>query len=186
MPKPTAGPAEVGGRCDGNRDVWQSYCGHADSGTTTPSTRSVRRVVVAQIPVAAPALLPMLYDCTIAAGATPKLLAAGSRLPNAAGRIISFVTKEDRVFYRVFSGDNRVGAFLTSVRPKSAAFAREALDLPPGNTAQFVQEVLVPAGTRLQRSRVRPGTFGGRGGAEQFELLEFIPTSSFGPGVPLP
>jgi len=109
-----------------------------------------------------------------------------SRVPNAAGKIVSFVTQEDRVFYRVFSGDNNVGAFLTSRRPGSRAFAREALDLPPGNTAEFVQEVVVPAGTRLQRSRVRPGAFGGRGGAEQFELLEFIPVESFGPGVPLP
>lgn len=55
------------------------------------------------------------------------------------------------------------------------------------NPSEFIQEVIVPAGTRLQRSRALPvpefGRF--RGGAEQFELLERIPTGNFGPGVPL-
>ena len=115
-----------------------------------------------------------------------RVLTAGARIANAAGRVVSFVTSEDGVFYRVFSGDNRVGAFLTRVRPRSAALAREALDLPPGNSAEFVQEVLVPAGTRLQRSRVLGGAFGGQGGAEQFELLQYVPIENFGPGVPLP
>lgn len=115
-----------------------------------------------------------------------RLFGTGSRAANAGGKIVSFVLEEDTVLYRVFSGDNTVGSFLTAVRPRSAQFAREALDLPPGNTAEFVQEVLVPAGTRLQRSRVLPGGFGGRGGAEQYELLDYIPIDSFGPGVPLP
>lgn len=102
-----------------------------------------------------------------------------------AEQIISFVTREERVFYRVFSGDATTGAFLTSVPPKSSAFAREALALPPGNEATFIQRVVFPAGTRLQRSRALPA-FGRRGGAEQFELLGRIPNSRFGPGVPLP
>ena len=120
-----------------------------------------------------------------AGGSGPKLLTAGSRVPNAGGRIISFLTQEQRTFYRVFSGDSRVGSFLTSVKPRSSAFAHEALALPPGNQATFVQEVIVPAGTRLQRSRALPA-FGRRGGAEQFELLEHIPVENFGAGVPLP
>jgi len=120
-----------------------------------------------------------------AGGSAPGLLTAGSRVPNAGGRIISFVTPEQRTFYRVYSGDSSVGSFLTSVKPRSSAFAREALALPPGNQATFVQEVIVPAGTRIQRSRALPA-FGRRGGAEQFELLEHIPVGNFGPGVPLP
>ena len=65
-------------------------------------------------------------------------------------------------------------------------FAREAFSLPPWNRADFVQDVLVPAGTRLQRSRALGVPGWGRGGAEQFELLESIPTSNFGPGERLP
>jgi hypothetical protein len=63
---------------------------------------------------------------------------------------------------------------LTAVKPRSSAWAREALALPEQNTASFIQEVLVPAGTRLQRSRALPA-FGRRGGAEQFEILKLKP-----------
>ncbi len=110
---------------------------------------------------------------------------ATARLPNARGFIREFITTEDQTFFRVFSGDRTVGSFLTKTKPRSAAFAREALDLPRDiNRADFIQEVLVPAGTRLRRSRVSGGTFGGRGGAEQFELLNTISRKNFGPEVP--
>jgi RHS repeat-associated protein len=128
---------------------------------------------------------PGAWDEAVLPGKTVKLLPAGSTVANAGGEIASFVTQKQRTFYRVFSGESTRGAFLTSVKPTSSAFAREALALPPGNTASFVQEVLVPAGTRLQRSRALPA-FGRRGGAEQFQLLEEIPNFSFGPGVRLP
>ena len=109
-----------------------------------------------------------------------------SRVPNAGGFIRSFVTKEDQIFYRVFSGDKKTGGFLTKVRPKNRQQAIEGLVLPPGNTAEFIQEVIVPSGTRLQRSRALPvpefGRF--RGGLEQFELLDRIPERNFGPGIP--
>ena len=94
------------------------------------------------------------------------------------------MTDKQQTFYRVYSGDS-TGSFLTAVKPRSSAFAREALALQPGNTAAFVQEVIVPAGTRLQRSCALPA-FGRRGGAEQFELLQRIPDENFGPGVALP
>jgi len=45
----------------------------------------------------------------------------------------------------------------------------------------MIQQVLVPAGTRLQRSRALPA-FGRRGGGEQFELLDRIRSGNFGPG----
>jgi len=106
-----------------------------------------------------------------------------SRVPNAGGVIRSFVTEQDEVSFRVFTGDARTGGFLVRARPGARAQAIEGLTLPPGNEAQFIQEVLVPAGTRLQRSRALPA-FGRRGGMEQFELLDLIPEESFGPGVP--
>jgi hypothetical protein len=93
------------------------------------------------------------------------------------------VTEQDAVFFRVFSGDSRTGGFLVRARPGTRTQAIEVLALPPGNEAQFIQEVLVPAGTRLQRSRALPA-FGRRGGMEQFELLDLSPEESFGPGVP--
>ncbi|MDP3939722.1 MAG: hypothetical protein Q8R92_16520 [Deltaproteobacteria bacterium] len=121
----------------------------------------------------------------LAARAGPKLLAAGGD-KNAAGVIRSFVTTEERIFFRVFT-DRPQGGFLTAVPPRSRAFAQEALALPKDNTARFIQEVRVPAGVRLQRSRAA-ALNGRRGGAEQFEILpgqrdaEII----FGPGVPFP
>lgn len=117
-----------------------------------------------------------------------RLLTAGTDVPNAGGVIRSFAQQGDQVYYRVFSGDKTVGSFLTAVPPRSSAWAQEALSLPPGNTAQYIQEVLVPNGTLLQRSRALAvpewGRFGG--GAEQFQLLEHIPIQNFGPGRALP
>ena len=105
--------------------------------------------------------------------------------PNAGGFIRSFVTEHDQIFFRVFSGNDKIGGFLTAVRPKNAAFARESLALPTGNKADFIQEVLVPEGTRLQRSRALP-LYGKPGGAEQFQIIDQnrIPKGNFGPGVP--
>jgi hypothetical protein len=86
------------------------------------------------------------------------------------------------VFYRVFS-ESPTGGWLTAVPPRSSAFAREALALPPINQATFIQEVLVPGGTTLQRSRALPvPEWGRRGGAEQFPLLDRIPRTNFGQG----
>jgi hypothetical protein len=116
-------------------------------------------------------------------GAT-RLLTAGTDVPNAGGVIRSFAQQGDQTYYRVFSGSQQ-GRFLTAVPPSSSAFAREALALPQNNQAAFIQEVLVPNGTILQRSRALPA-FGARGGAEQFELLQNIPNGNFGPGTLLP
>lgn len=127
-------------------------------------------------------------------GATIKTIRGGKKVvdrkPNEAGVVREFVTGVDQVFYRVFSDGNSVGRYLTSVKPTSSAYAMEALALPRANRADFVQEVFVPAGTRLRRSRaarmkadaVFPDR---RGGAEQFELLDRIPTTNFGPGKSL-
>ena len=118
-----------------------------------------------------------------ARAATSAGLPVFSLEPHAGGVIRSFVQETDQIYYRVFT-QGQTGGFLTAVRPGSSAFAQEALALPPQNTATFIQEVLVPAGTRLQRSRALPA-FGHRGGAEQFQLMNQIPPRNFGPGVPL-
>jgi hypothetical protein len=103
-------------------------------------------------------------------------------VPSAGGKIVSFITEEDAIYYRVFSGAKTEGSFLTKVRPANRKQAIEGLALPPENRAEFIQEVFVPKGTRLQRSRALPA-FGRRGGKEQFELLEEIPKECFGKGV---
>jgi hypothetical protein len=116
------------------------------------------------------------------------LRAAKGVLPSAGGVVRQFEQVGDKVYYRVFSGDANVGGWLTAVPPKSSAWAQEALALPPGNKATMSQEVLVPNGTLLERSRAIPMPAWGRmrGGAEQFKLLDQIPMKNFGPGVPLP
>jgi len=133
--------------------------------------------------------VPGTEGVAFASGAAgPLLLSAPTNFPNAGGAIRSFVTEADQAFFRVFSGDSKTGGFLTKAPPKSATFAQEALALPPGNTAEFIQEVMVPAGTRLQRSRALSvpefGRF--RGGGEQFQLIDQIDDRFFGPGVHLP
>jgi RHS repeat-associated protein len=114
--------------------------------------------------------------------------AARTIISSTRGVIKEIETTADRIFYRVFSESNNRGRWLTSTRPRSSSWAQEALSLPPNNKASFVQEVLVPAGTKLQRSRAAPIPEWARmrGGAEQFKLLDEIPVKSFGPGVPLP
>ncbi|MFS2002660.1 RHS repeat-associated core domain-containing protein [Duganella sp. CT11-25] len=109
-------------------------------------------------------------------------------LPSAGGVVRQFEQVGDKVYYRVFSGDANVGGWLTAVPPRSSAWAQEALALPPSNTATMIQEVLVPNGTLLERSRAIPMPQWGRmrGGAEQFKLLDEIPLRNFGPGSPLP
>jgi RHS repeat-associated protein len=110
---------------------------------------------------------------------------ASITIPNAGGVIRSFVSTKPEIYYRVFSGTNRVGPYLFKVIPKSRALARLGASLPPWNQADFIQEVLVPAGTRLQRSRALPvPEWGGCGGLEQFLLLTDIADEAFGAGIP--
>ena len=118
-------------------------------------------------------LLQLLYDASV--------------VPYQGGKIRNFVTQQDDYYYRVFSGDNTMGGFLTKVKPKSSEWAREALALPPMNQAEMIQKVLVPKGTYLSRSRAA-GNAWGRGGAEQFEILQLYKNQfqpvEFGKGVP--
>jgi RHS repeat-associated protein len=108
-------------------------------------------------------------------------------LPSTGGVIRQFEQSGDKVYYRVFSGNMGIGGWLTAVPPRSSAWAQNALALPPGNMATMIQEVLVPNGTLLERSRAIPMPEWGRlrGGAEQFKLMDEIPRQNFGPGRPL-
>ena len=131
-----------------------------------------------------------LFGAAGAATAENTELVVNGSLPSAGGVVRQFEQAGDKVYYRVFSGDADVGAWLTAVPPRSSTWAQEALALPPGNKATMIQEVLVPNGTLLERSRAIAMPEWGRlrGGAEQFELLEpgKIPRQNFGPGRPLP
>ncbi len=118
-----------------------------------------------------------------AAASAPLELANPETVNNAASPIRSFVTSEEQTYYRVFSGERTVGAYLIGAPPANADEAVAGLALPPGNTASFIQEVLVPAGTRLQSS-IAAEAFGQPGGPLQFEILDQIPIKNFGEGIP--
>jgi RHS repeat-associated protein len=109
------------------------------------------------------------------------LLTQGRHLPNAGGQLGHFLRQLTNLFaacLRMPKGPKAVS--LAAIPPRNSAFAQEALALPPINDASMIQRVFVPAGTRLQRSRALP-QFGRRGGGEQFQLLDELPRSSFGP-----
>jgi YD repeat-containing protein len=109
-----------------------------------------------------------------------------SRLNPWKGPTFSVVLDQEVDLYRVWGGESpQVGAFLTVIRPTTASEARANLALPPWNTAQYISEATVPAGTRMQYGTAGPN-WGQPGGWPQVELLDQIPASSFGPGVPLP
>jgi hypothetical protein len=102
------------------------------------------------------------------------------------GEIQSSVTSEETTMYRVWGGDSgQLGGWLSPVNPGTASAARSGLALPAENTTEFISEVTVPAGTRIQTGTAGP-LFGQPGGASQVLLLDRIPAANFGPGVPLP
>ncbi|HKV40042.1 MAG TPA: RHS repeat-associated core domain-containing protein [Blastocatellia bacterium] len=100
-----------------------------------------------------------------------------------AGTITSTVLEQDIVAYRV-SSQGTPGAWLTPIRPATSADAISSLALPPGNTASYVQEVVIPAGTRIQVG-IANGAFGQTGGGIQIQLLDTIPSENFGTPTPL-
>lgn len=95
---------------------------------------------------------------------------ASNAINHAGGAIQFYPLKEHKVFYRVYT-HNPEGRFLTAVPPLSQEFAKEALALPASNEATFIQEVYVPQGIYVERSRTLPA-FGKRGGAEQFKIID--------------
>jgi RHS repeat-associated protein len=113
------------------------------------------------------------------------LLPAAERGVQWAGEITSSVTESASVMYRVWGGaSEQVGAWVTPNLPASASQAIATLSLPPGNTANFVSQVVVPAGTRIQTGVAAP-LFQQVGGAVQVLVLQYLPIINFGPGIPL-
>jgi hypothetical protein len=87
--------------------------------------------------------------------------------------------------YRVWGDEaGQVGGWLSPTAPNSTLSAIQDLALPPGNSAEFSSQVLVPAGTRYQIGTAA-SAFGQAGGGSQVLLLDQIPAANFGPGVPL-
>jgi hypothetical protein len=98
----------------------------------------------------------------------------------------SIVLPKDMTMYRAWGTNaKQVGSWLSVTRPPSAVVAQSTLALK--YKPEYVSEVLVPAGTRIQIgwAAAQP-TFGQPGQALQVRLLDRIPDSNFGPGIPLP
>lgn len=122
----------------------------------------------------------------IAANAAPKALAASTRAAPWAGSTLSRLSREGEVMYRVYGGGaGKAGSWLTPINPASSAAARQGLGLPAENAALYVSRVTLPGGVRMQVGTAGEA-FGQPGGWAQAQLLERIPLSSFGKGVPLP
>jgi hypothetical protein len=130
-----------------------------------------------------PAIAAAPERLALAAAQERLAIEAGDHVPYMNGPIRSFVAADNLTYYRVFTGDRPAGSFLTGAPPASADQAVSGLALPPTNTAEFIQEVTVPAGTRLQSSIVREA-FDQPGGLLQFELMVRLPAKNFGEGVP--
>jgi len=159
-----------------------------EANLTTNGYRGAAQAVSAAFDAAAPGVGPGLLGFTagLSALGAPALMPIPKGINPRTGAIVSLVTEEEWVLYRVW-GDNapREGKWLTNFQPTWQGEARGLLALPPDNSARFVSEVRVPAGTRIQLS-CAASAFGQAGGALQVELLEPIPSSAFGPGRPLP
>lgn len=82
-------------------------------------------------------------------------------------------------------GAGKAGSWLTPINPVSSAAARQGLALPAENAALYVSKVTLPAGVRMQVGTAG-SAFGQPSGWAQAELLDRIPLSNFGKGVPLP
>ncbi len=121
-------------------------------------------------------------------GTEPKLLPAPK--PGVVnpwkGSIESIVLQKGTTMYRVWGGRaGKMGRWLMPVKPSSQNVAREWWSLPPGNSAEFVTEVKLPAGTRVQVGPAAPA-FGSPGGALQVQVLSPMDLNWFGATEPLP
>ncbi|MBA3782292.1 MAG: hypothetical protein H0X12_10645 [Nocardioides sp.] len=129
--------------------------------------------------------LSSLQHSGVAANAAPKALNASTRVAPWAGASLSRLSREGEVMYRVYGGGaGKAGSWLTPINPVSSAAARQGLALPAENAALYVSRVTLPGGVRMQVGSAG-SAFGRPGGWAQAQLLERIPLSSFGKGVPL-
>ncbi|WP_440617452.1 RHS repeat domain-containing protein [Cysteiniphilum sp. 6C5] len=122
----------------------------------------------------------------LAKATLPKIVGESVKASHEAGKIREFITTEKETYYRVFSGnmEDVSGRFIVKTKPKSSMYAQEALALPKHNKAEVIQELKIPEGTHLRRSRAAPQKEDGffpdrRGGAEQFEIKSKVPKKVF-------
>ena len=116
-------------------------------------------------------------------------LPAGKAINSRSGEIITVVLTEETTFYRIWGGKTALeGSWLSVIRPATRKEAIYGLALEPGNTAEFVSEVVVPAGTRVQISIAKSMPIWGRygGGWLQVELLQLLDPKVFKAGQSLP
>jgi hypothetical protein len=72
---------------------------------------------------------------------------------------------EDKIVYRYYGGDSSASSYW--VTPNKVADPISELALPHGNTAQYVELVVIPKGTTIIEGTVAPN-FGQPGGGYQF------------------
>lgn len=121
----------------------------------------------------------------VTAGASRVALRAPTEVNPWRGASVSGPLQTDMTMYRVWGGEaSQAGSWLTPVMPESASLARAGLALPAANSAAYVSEVLVPAGTWVQAGIANPA-FGQLGGMVQIRLLSNIPLANFRIGLPL-
>jgi RHS repeat-associated protein len=98
---------------------------------------------------------------------------------------LTVTTTEDMTFFRAWGGESgEIGRWLSGTLPDSAEAAQSSLSLPPGNTAEFVSEVNIPAGTTLEVGQAAPA-FGQSGGGIQYRIVGDIDPSWFSSAKPL-
>ena len=72
---------------------------------------------------------------------------------------------QDTTVYRYYGGDSAASSYW--VTPNKVANPISELALPPGNTAQYVDTIVLPKGTTILEGTVAPN-FGQPGGGYQF------------------
>lgn len=108
-----------------------------------------------------------------------------------AGPILETVLDQDIVAYRVSSSGAARGEWFFAIRPATAGEAITSAALPPSNSATYIQQVVIPAGTQIQIGIANGITWPGTstalpGGAVQIFVEGGLPPSAFGAPAPTP
>ena len=89
-----------------------------------------------------------------------------TQVKNAFGSDIKVTTlTQDTTVYRYYGGDSAASSYW--VTPNKVANPISELALPPGNTAQYVDTIVLPKGTTILEGTVAPN-FGQPGGGYQY------------------
>jgi hypothetical protein len=152
----------------------------ADQISSNPPTVNGEQVNIGIVLPPSPGLMPEIPSVT-----NPLALPDPGIVNPRTGEIVSTVLEEDTSVYRVWGGEaKQSGQWFTPRLPTDQESARQGLSLPPGNSAEYVTEVTIPSGTRIQTSTANQA-FEQSGGWTQIELLNDI-RLTFGKTIPLP